>query len=148
MSLDAFLLMPDRWRPARLPVGLPCPVSIPPPIRLLSEQASNLFTGCARQRSLARSSPCARAYARAIACAPAPVRPRLRARARAPPQVREQIRALRDIKAMAAGYGDDVSGPARDGRQAAQWMYYGFLAAAKEQVKGEGKERERKGEGG
>lgn len=30
-------------------------------------------------------------------------------------------------------YGDDISGPAQTARQAVQWLYYGYLAAVKEQ---------------
>ncbi|MCA5893932.1 formate C-acetyltransferase [Isoptericola sp. NEAU-Y5] len=45
----------------------------------------------------------------------------------------EQIRALGELKEMAASYGYDVSGPATNAREAVQWLYFGFLAAVKEQ---------------
>ncbi|WP_029253540.1 formate C-acetyltransferase [Paraoerskovia marina] len=45
----------------------------------------------------------------------------------------EQIRALGELKEMAASYGYDISGPATTAREAVQWLYFGFLAAVKEQ---------------
>jgi formate C-acetyltransferase len=42
-------------------------------------------------------------------------------------EVSEQIRALKELKEMAASYGDDVSRPARNSREAVQWVYYGYL---------------------
>ncbi|EYR63071.1 formate acetyltransferase [Actinotalea ferrariae CF5-4] len=45
----------------------------------------------------------------------------------------EQIKALGELKAMAATYGYDISGPARTGREAVQWLYFAYLAAVKEQ---------------
>jgi formate C-acetyltransferase len=45
----------------------------------------------------------------------------------------EQIRALEELKTMAAGYGYDVSGPAKSAREAVQWLYFAYLAAVKEQ---------------
>ncbi|MFJ5234581.1 formate C-acetyltransferase [Kitasatospora sp. NPDC088391] len=48
-------------------------------------------------------------------------------------ELAEQIRALGELKTMALGYGHDVSGPARDARQAIQWLYLAYLAAVKEQ---------------
>ncbi|MFF4536780.1 formate C-acetyltransferase [Streptomyces aureus] len=48
-------------------------------------------------------------------------------------EVAEQIRALSELKEMAASYGHDVSGPARTGREAVQWLYFAYLAAVKEQ---------------
>ncbi|WP_299537780.1 formate C-acetyltransferase [uncultured Streptomyces sp.] len=45
----------------------------------------------------------------------------------------EQIKALRELKAMAMSYGYDISGPARTGREAVQWLYFGYLGAVKEQ---------------
>ena len=47
-------------------------------------------------------------------------------------EVNEQIRALEQIKAMAAGYGYDISKPAQNAREAIQWTYFGYLAGAKE----------------
>ncbi|GLW58666.1 formate C-acetyltransferase [Kitasatospora phosalacinea] len=48
-------------------------------------------------------------------------------------ELAEQVRALEELKAMAASYGHDVSGPARDAHQAVQWLYFAYLAAVKEQ---------------
>lgn len=47
-------------------------------------------------------------------------------------EVSDQIRALNDIKAMAATYGFDISGPAKDAKEAIQWTYFAYLAAIKE----------------
>lgn len=47
-------------------------------------------------------------------------------------EVNEQIRALEEIKAMAAGYGFDISRPAQNAKEAIQWTYFGYLAGAKE----------------
>ena len=48
-------------------------------------------------------------------------------------ELSEQIRALQALKAMAASYGFDISQPARDTKEAIQWLYFAFLAATKEQ---------------
>ncbi|MCF3180985.1 formate C-acetyltransferase [Streptomyces polychromogenes] len=48
-------------------------------------------------------------------------------------ELAEQIRALAELKAMAASYGHDISGPAGTGREAVQWLYFAYLAAVKEQ---------------
>ncbi len=48
-------------------------------------------------------------------------------------ELSEQIRALEDLKKMAASYGYDISLPAKDTKEAIQWMYFGYLAAVKEQ---------------
>ncbi|MEV0175755.1 formate C-acetyltransferase [Streptomyces sp. NPDC050803] len=45
----------------------------------------------------------------------------------------EQIRALEELKVMALSYGFDISGPARTGHEAVQWLYFAYLAAVKEQ---------------
>ena len=47
-------------------------------------------------------------------------------------EVNMQIRALNDIKEMANGYGFDISKPAKDAKEATQWLYFGYLAAIKE----------------
>ena len=47
-------------------------------------------------------------------------------------EVNMQIRALNDIKLMAESYGFDISKPAKDAREATQWLYFGYLAAIKE----------------
>ncbi|MFE7580889.1 formate C-acetyltransferase [Streptomyces gardneri] len=48
-------------------------------------------------------------------------------------ELSEQIRALGELKAMAASYGHDISGSAATGREAIQWLYFAYLAAVKEQ---------------
>jgi formate C-acetyltransferase len=48
-------------------------------------------------------------------------------------ELAEQIRALGELREMAASYGYDISGPARTAREAVQWLYFAYLAAAKEQ---------------
>ena len=45
----------------------------------------------------------------------------------------EQIRALQELKAMAASYGFDISRPAANAREAVQWLYFAYLGAVKEQ---------------
>ena len=47
-------------------------------------------------------------------------------------EVSDQIKALKEIKAMAASYGHDISGPAKNAQEAVQWLYYAYLAAVKE----------------
>jgi formate C-acetyltransferase len=47
-------------------------------------------------------------------------------------ELSEQIRALGELKTMALGYGFDISGPARDAKEAFQWLYCAYLAAAKQ----------------
>lgn len=48
-------------------------------------------------------------------------------------ELAEQIRSLQELKEMAASYGYDISGPAGTAREAVQWLYFGYLAAVKEQ---------------
>jgi formate C-acetyltransferase len=48
-------------------------------------------------------------------------------------ELSEQTRALQELKTMAASYGFDISGPATTAREAVQWLYFGYLAAVKEQ---------------
>ncbi|WP_084074973.1 formate C-acetyltransferase [Demequina sp. NBRC 110052] len=45
----------------------------------------------------------------------------------------EQIKALNELKQMAASYGYDIAGPAKTAQEAVQWLYFGYLAAVKEQ---------------
>ena len=45
----------------------------------------------------------------------------------------EQLRSLGELKEMAAKYGFDISKPASNAREAVQWLYFGYLAAVKEQ---------------
>ena len=44
-----------------------------------------------------------------------------------------QVQALKDVKKMAASYGLDISAPAATAKEAAQWLYFGYLASIKEQ---------------
>jgi formate C-acetyltransferase len=48
-------------------------------------------------------------------------------------ELAEQTRALQELQQMAAGYGFDISAPAATATQAVQWLYFGYLAAVKEQ---------------
>ncbi|BCL75411.1 formate acetyltransferase [Jeongeupia sp. HS-3] len=48
-------------------------------------------------------------------------------------ELSEQIRALGELKEMAAGYGFDIGKPAATAQEAIQWTYFGYLAAIKEQ---------------
>ncbi|MBM6922782.1 formate C-acetyltransferase [Hydrogenoanaerobacterium saccharovorans] len=48
-------------------------------------------------------------------------------------ELSEQYRALGQMKKMAASYGYDISGPAKNAREAVQWLYFGYLAAVKTQ---------------
>lgn len=47
-------------------------------------------------------------------------------------ELTEQIRALDEIKSMAAKYGFDIGRPAYNAKEAVQWLYFGYLAAVKE----------------
>jgi formate C-acetyltransferase len=48
-------------------------------------------------------------------------------------ELAEQIRALHELKQMAASYGYDIGRPAATAREAVQWLYFAYLAAVKEQ---------------
>lgn len=48
-------------------------------------------------------------------------------------EISEQIRALKQMQEMAAGYGFDISKPAANAREAVQWLYFGYLAAIRSQ---------------
>ena len=48
-------------------------------------------------------------------------------------ELAEQIRALGDLKKLGEIYGYDISKPAKNAKEAIQWMYFGYLAAVKEQ---------------
>ncbi len=52
---------------------------------------------------------------------------------RAREEIAEQLRALRDLVTMAASYGFDITVPARDAREAVQWLYFAYLGAIKDQ---------------
>ncbi len=47
-------------------------------------------------------------------------------------EVAEQIKALKQIKEMALSYGFDISKPAKNAKEAIQWLYFGYLAGIKE----------------
>jgi formate C-acetyltransferase len=48
-------------------------------------------------------------------------------------EVAMQIKALKGLKEMAATYGFDISNPAKNAREAVQWLYFGYLGAVKTQ---------------
>ena len=48
-------------------------------------------------------------------------------------EIAEQVRALEELKRMAQSYGFDISGPAKNAKEAVQWLYFAYLGAVKEQ---------------
>ncbi|MEB3342912.1 formate C-acetyltransferase [Okeania sp.] len=48
-------------------------------------------------------------------------------------EISDQIKALKNLKVMAASYGFDLGNPATNSQEAVQWTYFGYLAAVKEQ---------------
>ena len=48
-------------------------------------------------------------------------------------EISDQIKALNDLKIMAQKYGFDISKPAQTAKEAIQWLYFGYLAAIKDQ---------------
>ena len=48
-------------------------------------------------------------------------------------ELSEQIRALKELKELGKIYGYDISRPAQNVQEAIQWLYFGYLAAIKEQ---------------
>ncbi len=48
-------------------------------------------------------------------------------------ELSEQYRALKELKELAKSYGFDISKPAKNAQEAFQWVYFGYLAAVKEQ---------------
>lgn len=48
-------------------------------------------------------------------------------------EIQDQIKALKDLKTMAAAYGIDISLPAQNGQEAVQWTYFAYLGAVKDQ---------------
>ena len=48
-------------------------------------------------------------------------------------EITDQIVALKELKEMAASYGYDISAPAKNAQEAVQWLYFGYLAAIKQQ---------------
>ena len=48
-------------------------------------------------------------------------------------EIADQMKALREMKQMAASFGFDISQPAKDAKEAVQWLYFGYLAAIRTQ---------------
>ncbi|MBE6857710.1 MAG: formate C-acetyltransferase [Ruminococcus sp.] len=48
-------------------------------------------------------------------------------------ELAEQVRALEELKELGRIYGFDISKPAANAKEAVQWLYFGYLAAVKEQ---------------
>ena len=48
-------------------------------------------------------------------------------------EITDQYKALAGMKKMAAAYGYDISQPAKNAKEACQWLYFGYLAAIKTQ---------------
>ncbi len=48
-------------------------------------------------------------------------------------ELSDQIVALKELKEMALSYGIDISAPATNAQEAVQWLYFGYLAAIKQQ---------------
>ena len=48
-------------------------------------------------------------------------------------EIAEQIKALGELKVMAEKYGFDISKPAKNAKEAIQWLYFGYLGAIKDQ---------------
>ncbi len=48
-------------------------------------------------------------------------------------EIHDQIDALNELKVMALKYGYDISKPAKNTKEAIQWLYFGYLGATKEQ---------------
>lgn len=48
-------------------------------------------------------------------------------------EVSDQIKALGELKELGKIYGFDISGPAKNAKEAVQWLYFGYLAAIKQQ---------------
>ncbi len=48
-------------------------------------------------------------------------------------EIKDQWNALAGMKKMAESYGYDISGPAKNAKEAVQWLYFGYLAAVKTQ---------------
>ena len=48
-------------------------------------------------------------------------------------ELAEQLRALEELRELGKIYGYDISRPAKNAKEAIQWMYFGYLAAVKEQ---------------
>ncbi len=48
-------------------------------------------------------------------------------------EISMQVKALKELKTMAASYGFDISQPAKTAKEAVQWLYFGYLGAVKTQ---------------
>ena len=48
-------------------------------------------------------------------------------------EISMQVKALKELKTMAASYGFDISMPAKTAKEAVQWLYFGYLGAVKTQ---------------
>ncbi|PNH08689.1 Formate acetyltransferase [Tetrabaena socialis] len=48
-------------------------------------------------------------------------------------EVNEQMRALKELKELGKAYGFDLARPAKNSKEAVQWLYFGYLGAVKEQ---------------
>ena len=48
-------------------------------------------------------------------------------------EISEQVKALKQLKEMALSYGYDISKPAKNAKEAIQWVYFGYLGAVKDQ---------------
>ena len=48
-------------------------------------------------------------------------------------EISDQISALNELKEMASKYGFDISVPAKNAKEAVQWLYFGYLGAIKSQ---------------
>lgn len=48
-------------------------------------------------------------------------------------EIADQVKSLKQMKEMAASYGFDISGPAKNAKEAVQWLYFGYLSAIKTQ---------------
>ena len=48
-------------------------------------------------------------------------------------EISEQIKALKELKVMAEKHGFDISEPAKNAKEAVQWLYFGYLGAIKDQ---------------
>ena len=46
-------------------------------------------------------------------------------------ELSDQIKALKDMIAMAASYGFDITRPAENAKEAVQWLYFGYLPASR-----------------
>ena len=49
-------------------------------------------------------------------------------------ELADQIKALKEMKVMAKDYGFDISLPAKDSKEAVQWLYFGYLAAIRHRM--------------